>query len=156
MDINITLFGQMITFIIFVVFTMKFVWPPIKNAMEERKEKIIAGLAASDKAINELKKAGKKRDELINQAKIQASKILDMAHGRAVEINQEAKKHAIIDVNRIRQAADNEIHLKISKMKEELKNEIGDVIIFAAEKLLSKNIKIKMNQKLLEDVMSKL
>ena len=91
MNINLTLIGQMIAFICFVMFCMKYVWPPILAAMAEREKKIADGLAAADRASHDLELAKEKAVERLKEAKHEASGIVDAANKRGNQIVEEAK-----------------------------------------------------------------
>ena len=94
MDINVTLIGQMITFLIFVALTMKFIWPPISKSLQERRQKIADGLAAAERGKHELEVAHHKAKEVIREAKAQASVIVEQANHRSHTIEEEARQEA--------------------------------------------------------------
>ncbi|MBK2125693.1 F0F1 ATP synthase subunit B [Fangia hongkongensis] len=156
MDINITLIGQMITFAIFVGFTMKFVWPPLRKAMEERKAKIADGLASADRAEKELEVARRKANEVVQEAKAQATKIIEQANMRAMQIDEEAKEAARVDAERIRKAANDEAETQMRAMKQQLRKEVVSIAIQGAEKLIHKNIDMTTNNQLLEEMAAEL
>lgn len=95
MDINMTLIGQTIAMIIFVWFCMKFIWPPILNAIEERQKQIEEGLAAADKGQQSLVRAAAEADEVVAEARKQATGILAQAHARANEIVADGKSDGV-------------------------------------------------------------
>ena len=113
MNINLTLFGQMIAFVCFVVFCMKYVWPPIIAAMQERAEKIADGLAAADRASHDLELAQEKAVERLKEAKVEASGIIDAANKRASQIVEEAKDIAVVESDRVKVSAQAEIEQEI-------------------------------------------
>ena len=156
MDINATLIGQMITFIIFVGFTMKFVWPRLNSVMAERRAKIADGLASADRAEKELEVARRKAQEIIHEAKAQATKIIEQANMRALQIDEEAKETARIDADRIRKAANDEAVAHMIAMKQKLRKEVVGIAIAGAEKLISKNIDMTTNNHLLEEMAAEL
>ncbi|MFZ9035215.1 MAG: F0F1 ATP synthase subunit B [Francisellaceae bacterium] len=156
MDINVTLIGQMITFAIFVGFTMKFVWPPLRKAMNDRKDKIAEGLASADRAEKELEVARRKANDLIHDAKAQATKIIEQANKRAILIDEEAKEMARVDAERIRKVANDEIEAERRALKHELRKEVVAVAVAGAEKLIHKNIDTATNSQLLEALASEL
>ncbi|WP_116963600.1 F0F1 ATP synthase subunit B [Fastidiosibacter lacustris] len=156
MDINITLIGQMITFIIFVSFTMKFVWPPLKKAMDDRRAKIADGLASVDRAEKELEVARRKANELVKEAKAQATKIIEQANMRAIKIDEEAKETARFDAERIRKAAHDEAEAHMRAMKQKLRKEVVGIAVAGAEKLIGKNIDMVANNHLLEEMAAEL
>ena len=102
MNINLTLFGQMVTFAIFVWFCMKFVWPVIITAMEERQQKIADGLDAADRAMRDLEAAQDKATDQMKEAKQEAAGIVDQANKRASQIVDEAKQQAITEGDRLK------------------------------------------------------
>ena len=140
MNINVTLFAQMIAFAAFVWFCMKFVWPPIVAALEERKTKIAEGLAAAERGQHEQELGQQRAMETMKQAKGQASEIVGQAQKRAAEIIDEAKQDARTEGERIVTAAKAEIEQEANRAREELRSKIGDLAIAAAEKILQKEI----------------
>ena len=156
MDINLTLIGQMITFVIFVGFTMKFVCPPLKKAMHARQARIAEGLSFTDRAEKELKAAKQNAREIVQQAKAQAGKIIEQANMRAVQIDEEAKENARKDANRIRQAANDEAIAQMRIMKQQLRKEVVTIALAGAEKLINQNIDMASNNQLLEEMAAEL
>lgn len=108
MGVNATLIVQMITFMVFVWFTLKFVWPPIHKAMSDREARIADGLAAADKGEKALAEAEAKREEELAQARAQAQEILTAANRQASQIVEEAQTKARTDAERIRKSAEEE------------------------------------------------
>ncbi|MEO0346201.1 MAG: F0F1 ATP synthase subunit B, partial [Pseudomonadota bacterium] len=121
MDPNISLFGQMITFLIFVFVVMKFVWPPLMEAVEERRKKIADGLAAAERGQQDLAKAESRVEELITDARGQAAEILDQARARANEIIAEGKAEGQRERDRQLLAARAEIEQETNSAREELR-----------------------------------
>lgn len=156
MDINITLIGQMITFAIFVWFTMKFVWPPLRKAMEERKVKIADGLASADRAEKELEVARRKTNQMIQEAKANATKIIEQANMRAIKIDEEAKETARIDADRIRRNAMEEIETQKRALKQALRKEVVAIAVAGAEKLINCEIDTAKNSQLLDEIAAEL
>ena len=156
MDINLTLIGQMITFVIFVGLTMKFVWPPLKKVMHARQARIAEGLSFTDRAEKELKAAKQNAREIVQQAKAQAGKIIEQANMRAVQIDEEAKENARNDANRIRQAANDEAIAQMRMMKQQLRKEVVTIALAGAEKLINQNIDMASNNQLLEEMAAEL
>ena len=111
MNLNLTLIGQMLAFIGFVVFCMKYVWPPILAAMAERETKIADGLAAADRASHDLELAQEKAVERLKEAKEEAAGIIDSANKRAGQLVDEAKEAAVTEADRVKAAAQAEIEL---------------------------------------------
>jgi F-type H+-transporting ATPase subunit b len=145
LDINLTLIGQTIAMIVFVWFCMKFIWPPIMSAIEERQKQIAEGLAAAEKGEENLAKARAEADE-------QATSILDQAHARASEIVAEGKSDGVKERERQLTAAKAEIEQEINKAREELRGQVSAIAIASAEKILMREIDGKAH----DDILGKL
>ncbi len=152
MNINLTLLGQMITFAIFVWFTMKFVWPPLKVALDERKKKIADGLASAEKADQALEVAQRNVKGIIQEAKDQAATIVEHANERAHKIDEAAKEDARVAAARIKEAAIAEMSNEKHRLKEELRREVAAIALAGAEKIIIKNIDPEANQKILDQL----
>jgi F-type H+-transporting ATPase subunit b len=151
-NLNATLFGQTIAFIIFIWFCMKFVWPPIMAALAERKKKIADGLAAAEEGMQAEERAQVKVQEQISEAKQQASEIITQAQKRANEIVEEAREHASSEGDRIKASAQAEIEKEINRMKEQLRSQVSVLALAGAEKILSKEIDAATHQAVLEEL----
>lgn len=156
MNINLTLLGQTITFIVFVWFTMKFVWPPIMAALEARRKTIADGLAAAERGKRELELADQRKDELVREAKKQAQEIMSQAEKRAAEIVDESKGNAKLEADRILAAAKTDIAQEINRAKEQLRGSVAQLAIAGASKIIDKEIDAKAHAKLIEGVVSQL
>ena len=152
MDINMTLIGQTIAMIVFVWFCMKFIWPPLLEAIEERQEKIAAGLAAADKGQERLEQASAEAEGIVADARKQATGILDQAHSFANEIVGEGKSDGAKERERQLAAAKADIEQESSRAREELRGEVAAIAIASAEKILQREIDGKKH----EDILSKL
>lgn len=140
MNINATLIGQSIVFFIFVWFCMKFVWPPIVAAMEERKKKIENGLLAAERGMAEQKEAQQKADELINQSKNQAAEIIANANKQASNTVNEAKDIAIAEADKITAKAQADIEASTNKAANELKDNLSSLVMQGVNKVLAKEV----------------
>ncbi|BBL72952.1 F0F1 ATP synthase subunit B [Methylomagnum ishizawai] len=140
MSINATLIGQMITFALLVWFTMKYVWPPLMQALEERKKKIADGLAAADKGKHEMELAEKRATTLLREAKDQAADLVSLAQKRANELVDESKQQAKVEGDRIKTAAQAEVEREIQKAKEGLRLQVAELAIAAAGQILQKEV----------------
>lgn len=156
MDINATLIGQFITFALFVWFTMKFVWPPVTKAMQERKEKIADGLAAAERGKHDFELAQNKSAEMMREGKVQASVIIDEANKRAGHIIEEAKNQAREENERIFTLGKAEIERELEKAKQHLKNQIAIIAMNGAEKILKHNIDKAANTELLDSLITEI
>ena len=152
MDINATLIGQTIAMIVFVWFCMKFIWPPLLEAIEERQEKIAEGLAAADKGEEALVAAQAKADEIVADARKQATGILDQAHSRANEIVADGKADGTKERERQLTAAQAEIEQEANRAREELRGQVSAIAVASAEKILQREIDDKQH----EDILGKL
>jgi F-type H+-transporting ATPase subunit b len=139
-DINLTLIGQTIAMIVFVWFCMKFIWPPLLGAIEERQEKIAEGLAAADKGKQSLEQARAEADKIISDARKQATGILDQAHARANEIVAEGKADGVKERDRQLAAAKAEIDQETNRAREELRGQVSAIALASAEKILRREI----------------
>ena len=156
MNINLTLFGQMVTFAIFVWFCMKFVWPVIIGAMEERQQKIADGLDAADRAMRDLEAAKSEATDQMKEAKQEAVGIVDQANKRANQIVDEAKVLAVAEGDRLKVAAEAEIEQEINRAKEELRSQVAGLAIAGAEKILEASIDDKANRALVDKLATQL
>ena len=152
MDINLTLIGQTIAMIVFVWFCMKFIWPPILGALEERQAQIEEGLAAADKGKESLHRASAEADEIVAEARKQATSILDQAHARANEIVAEGKSDGVKERERQLAAAKAEIEQEANRAREELRGQVSAIAIASAEKILKREIDGKAH----DDILGKL
>lgn len=156
MNINATLIGQAISFIFFVWFTMKFVWPPIMSALEERKKKIADGLAAAERGKHEQALAEQRAAEVITEAKQEASNIIAQAQKRANEIVEEAKETARTEGDRIVASANAEIEQEVNRAKESLRGQVVSIAVAGAGKVLKREIDAKAHDDLLQDLVSQI
>ena len=156
MNINMTLIGQTITFVVFVWFCMKFVWPPIMNALEQRKKKIADGLAAAERGAHEKELAEKRAAEILLEAKQQAQEIINQAQKRANEIVEESKDNARGEAERIVAAANAEIEQEVNRAREQLRGQVVSLAVAGAGKVLKKEIDEKANEQLLQDLVAQL
>ena len=152
MDINLTLIGQTIAMIVFVWFCMKFIWPPILDAIEARQKQIEEGLAAADLSQEKLAEAAKEADGIVAEARQQATGILDQAHARANEIVADGKADGVKERERQLAAAKAEIEQESNKAREELRGQVSAIAIASAEKILNREIDSKSH----EDILGKL
>lgn len=140
MNLNATLIGQMVAFVIFIYLTHRFVWPPIVAAMAERTKRIADGLQAADKAEKDLELAKHKVVEQLTSAKKEAAIIIDQANKRAIEIVEEAKEKARLEGDRLKVSAQAEIEQATSRAREELRAKVVTLALAGAEKILESSI----------------
>jgi F-type H+-transporting ATPase subunit b len=148
-DINFTLIGQTIAMVVFVWLCMKFLWPPILNAIEERQKQIEQGLAAADRGEEKLKQASAEAEEIIADARRQATGILDQANSRANEIVADGKSAGAKERERQVAAAQAEIEAETNRAREELRGQVSAVALAGAEKILLREIDAKTHEDIL-------
>jgi F-type H+-transporting ATPase subunit b len=151
-SINATLIGQMITFALLVWFTMKYVWPPLMQALEERKKKIADGLAAAEKGRHEMDLAEKRATTLLREAKDQAADIVNLAQKRAGELVEESKQAAKEEGERIVTAAKAEIDREIQKAREGLRQQVAILAVNAAEQILQQEVDRDKHKDIIENL----
>ena len=156
MNINLTLIGQMIAFVCFVVFCMKYVWPPILAAMAEREKKIADGLAAADRASHDLELAKEKAVERLKDAKHEAAGIIDSANKRGNQIVEEAKDAALVEAERVKASAQAEIEQEANRAREHLRCEVAALSLAGAEKVLGASIDQEAHKELVEKLAAEL
>lgn len=156
MNINATLIGQSIAFFIFVWFVMKYVWPPLIAALEERKKTIADGLAAAERGKHEQELAEKAAEQHIKEAKDQAAEIVAQAQKRASEIVEEAKTGAKEEADRIKTAATAEIDQEVNRAKEHLRQQVAAIAISGAEKVLKREIDAKAHADIVDELVAQI
>lgn len=156
MNINLTLLGQMISFAIFVWFCMKYVWPPLINAMQERQKKIAEGLQEADRAAKDLELAQKKATDLLREAKEQAAQLIEQANKRANSLVEEAKDQARAEGDRLKASAQADIEQEVQRVKETLRAQVAALSLLGAEKILQSSVNQEAHGKMLEQLASQL
>ena len=150
MNINLTLIAQGITFFAFIWFTVKFVWPPILAAIEERRTKIADGLAAADKGARSLEDAQAKISVMVEEARGQGRQIIDQAQTRANGILDESRVGATQERERILQSGQAEVEQQINRARDELRAQVAAIAVAGAEKILAREIDPRTHQDLLD------
>jgi F-type H+-transporting ATPase subunit b len=155
-SINATLFVQAIVFAILVWFTMKFVWPPIATALDERAKKIAEGLAAADKAKSELSVANKRVEEELAKSRNETAARLADAERRAQAIIEEAKGRATEEANKIVAAAKAEAEQQTVRARETLRDQVAALAVKGAEQILRKEVNAGVHAELLSRLKTEL
>jgi F-type H+-transporting ATPase subunit b len=153
-NINLTLIGQMLTFVCFVVFCMKYVWPPIMAAMAEREKKITDGLA--DRATHDLELAKEKAVERLKDAKSEAAGIVDAANKRGTQLVEEAKNAALAEAERVKVSAQAEIEQEANRAREHLRSQVAALTLAGAEKVLGAAIDREAHNELVDKLAAEL
>ena len=156
MDINATLIGQLVAFVVFVIFCMKFVWPPIIGAIEERQKTISDGLAASDQAEKDLALAREEATAKLKEAKAQAAEIVEAAKKREAQLIEEAADKAQAEKDKILAAGHAEIESERNRVKEELRKQVAVLAVQGAEKILERSIDATAHSDILDKLVAEL
>ena len=156
MNLNMTFFGQMITFAILIWFTMKFIWPPLNKAIEERQHKIAEGLAAAEQSQKNLAQAQQSVDAELRAARTKANEIIEQAHQRANQIIDQAKNDALAEATRQKALAEAEIAASANRAREDLRKQVSTLAVTGAEKLLKREIDANAHKALLDELASEI
>lgn len=147
-----SLVGQMIVFAIFVWFTMKYVWPPITRALEERRARIAEGLAAAERGAATLKEASAQRDEALKAARQQAQEILAAASKQATQMIEQAKATAQAEGERIVESAKAEVERQVAQAREALRKQVADLAVLGAARILKREVNASAHADILQDL----
>lgn len=156
MDFNLTLIGQTIAMVFFVWFTMKFIWPPIMNAIEARQIAIADGIAAAQRGQTDLENAKAEADKIIAAARDQARGILDQANSRATSVVEAAKAEAEAEKQRRIENARAELEVEINRAREELRGQVAAIAVAGAERILQREIDAAAHRDLLDRLAAEL
>lgn len=149
MNLNATLFAQLVVFFILAWFTMKYVWPPIVKALDERATKIADGLAAAERGKHDLELATKRSADFLREGKEKSADLLAQAEKRAAQIIEEAKAAAKVEADRIIAGAKAEAEQEAARAKETLRGQVAMLAVAGAEKILRREIDAKAHTELL-------
>jgi F-type H+-transporting ATPase subunit b len=150
MNINATLFGQAVVFAVLIWFTVKFIWPPLLQAIEDRQKKIADGLAAAERGQKELQQSHGDAAEIVNEAREKALKIVDQASRRSNEIIDEARATAITEGQRLVGDARQEVQLEQARARDALRKDVARLAVAGASRLLEREIDPKAHADLIE------
>ena len=156
MNFNATLIGQMITFGLLVWFTMKYVWPPVIQAMQDRQKRIADVLAAAEQGVQAQEEAESNAADLLREAKQQAQDIVRQAERRAAELVEESKSQAREEGERQLAAAQAEIEQEANRAREALRAQVASISVAGAAKVLEREVDAAAHQKLLDDLVAQL
>jgi F-type H+-transporting ATPase subunit b len=156
MSFNLTLSAQALTFALFILFTVKVVWPFMLRAIEARQKTIADGLAAAEQGHKSLESSKRRADEAIEQARGRSSDILAQAEKRAVQMVEEAKNAARQEGEREKAAAKAEIQQEVSRAREQLRDQVAALAVAGAEKILRREVDAKAHAELLDGIKKQL
>ena len=156
MNINATLLGQTIAFLLFVWFCMKYVWPPLMSAIEERQKTIADGLASAERADKALNLAKSNAADQLKIAKKEALVIIEQANKRKAQILEEARQEAAHEREHILAQGQAELEAQILRARNELQKEVSTLALLAAEKIVQRTVDKAANQDILDSISAKL
>ena len=156
MNLNMTLIGQTLTFIVFVAACWKWIWPLLINAMRERQEAIAEGLASAERAAKDLELAQERATDQLREAKDEAAGLIEQARNRANQMIEEAKNDAREEGERLKEAARAEIEQEVNRAKEALRAQVATLAVTGAERVLGESIDASRHSQILEQLAAEL
>ena len=156
MSINVTFIAQMLAFAALIWLTMKFIWPWLVKALDERHKRIADGLAAAEKGQRSLAEASVKTEEQLRAARGQAQEILDAAGKQAGQVVEQAKGTAQTEAERIKAAAHEEVEREVNRVREALRKQVGELAVAGAAQILKREIDAKAHADVLKDLAAKI
>ena len=156
MDFNLTLIGQTIAMVVFVWFSMKFIWPVLMNVIEKRRKEIADGIAAGEKGYKELADARQGSEAILAEARQKAVQVVDIAHKRSSELVGEAKTLAVTESERIMAAARSEAANEKMRARDSLRKEVATLALAGATKVLGREVDAKSHAALLDELAAEL
>jgi len=155
-NLNLTLIGQAISFAIFVMFCMKYVWPPIMGALRERQAKIAESLAAAEQGEQRREEAEAEIASMLQDAKAQSAEIVAAAQKRANELVEESKSTARAEGDRLLAAAQSEIEQEVVGAREALRKQVGSIAVDGAKKILGSEVNADSHAKVIDDLVGQI
>jgi F-type H+-transporting ATPase subunit b len=155
-NIGLTMLSQAVAFAIFIWFTIKFIWPPLMKAIEQRQRQIAEGLAAAERGKQDLELAAKRAAEELQRARAQAGEIISQAEKRGAAVVEEAKSAAKAEAERIVTGAKAEIEQEVFRAKEALRTQLAVLAVAGAEKILKREVDAKAHAQLLSGLEAEL
>ncbi|WP_300173433.1 F0F1 ATP synthase subunit B [uncultured Aliivibrio sp.] len=156
MNMNATLLGQAIAFALFVWFCMKYVWPPIMEAIEARQKLISDGLSAAERAAKDLDLAQANASDQLKEAKRAATEIIEQANKRKGQILEEAREEALTERQNILTQGKAELESERKRTRDELRKQVATLAVIGAEKILERSIDVEAQKDILDNITAKL
>jgi F-type H+-transporting ATPase subunit b len=156
MNINLTLFTQAAAFALFIWFTVKFVWPPLLRAIENRQKQIADGLAAGEQGRKSLEISSREAEQVVQKARERAAEIVSQAEKRGTQMVEEARANARVEGDREVAAAKAEIEQEITRAREQLRDQVAQLAVAGAEKILRREVDAKAHAQLLDSIKAQL
>jgi len=152
MNFNFTLIGQLLAFILFVWFCIRYVWPPMLQILEEREKEVADGLEAASRGRKELEDANAQRETIVDEAKKEAADLVSQAGQRANQMIEDAKSQAQEEAERIKTSAKADLDQAAKKAREEIRSEVATLVVAGAEKILGSEIDQEKNAEIIEEI----
>jgi F-type H+-transporting ATPase subunit b len=140
MNINLTLISQAVSFAIFIWFTVKFVWPPLRTAVDNRQKTIAEGLAAAERGRHDLELASRRSADVLRETKEKSTDILAQAERRALQIIEDAKAAARVEADKVVVSAKAEIAQEVERARQDLRERVAELAVTGAEKILRREV----------------
>ncbi|MFP3029054.1 MAG: F0F1 ATP synthase subunit B [Arsenophonus sp.] len=156
MNFNATIFGQVIAFILFVLFCMKYIWPPIMAAIEKRQKEIADSLSSAERAKKNLNLAKADAIEQLRKAKVEAQIIIEQTNKQRIQMIEEAKLEAESERNKIVAQAQIEINAERKRAHEELRKQVAMLAILCAEKIIERSVDVDTNIEIVDKLINDL
>ena len=156
MNFNFTLIGQLLAFILFVWFCMRYVWPPMLQILEEREKEVADGLEAASRGRRELEEANTQREAIVDEAKKEAAELVGQAGQRANQMVEDAKSQAQEEADRIKASAKSDLEQAAKKAREEIRSEVSALVVAGSEKVLGSEIDQEKNAEIIEEISKEL
>ena len=156
MDFNLTLIGQTVAMIVFVWFCMRYIWPPVMRAIEQRRKEIADGIAAGEKGQKELAEARHGSEAILADARQKAAQVVDLAHKRGNDLVGEAKNVAMAESERLVAQARSEVANEKARARDSLRKEVAALAVAGASKVLGREVDAKAHAALLDDLAAEL
>ena len=156
MNFNFTLIGQLLAFILFVWFCMRYVWPPMLQILEEREKEVADGLEAESRGRRELEEADTQREAIVDEAKKEAADLVSQAGQSASQMVEDAKSQAQEEADRIKTSAKADLDQAAKKAREEIRAEVSALVVAGAEKILGSEIDQEKNAEIIEEISKEL
>ena len=152
MNFNFTLIDQLLAFILFVWFCIRYVWPPMLQILEEREKEVADGLEAASRGKKELEDANAQREAIVDEAKKEAADLVSQAGQRANQMIEDAKSQAQEEAERIKTSAKADLDQAAKKAREEIRSEVATLVVAGAEKILGSEIDQEKNAEIIEEI----
>ena len=156
MSFNLTLIAQAVAFALFIWFTVKFVWPPMLRAIEQRQKIIADGLAAAEQGKKSLETSTRQAEESVKGGRDRAAEIIAQAERRAAQVIEEAKTAAKAEGDREKAAAKADIQQEVTRAREQLREQVAALAVAGAEKILRREVDAKTHADLLDGIKKQL